>query len=74
MDRNKPDDKHDDKHEAHEAAPAKKEGPPDQHPTPKPTKEQIIAALLASYQRNMESASPRTLEELQMIRDLIAAK
>lgn len=39
---------------------------------PKLTKEQIAAALLELYQQRLESASPRTTEELQMIRDLVA--
>ena len=44
------------------------------HEAPKPTKEAMLAELLASYAHNMEHAAPRTLGELKVIQELAAAK
>ena len=44
------------------------------HEAPKPTKEQMLAELLASYAHNFEHAAPRTIYELKLIQELAAAK
>jgi len=41
---------------------------------PKPTKEAMLAELLALYSRNMEAGAPRNLDELKLIQELVAAK
>jgi len=39
---------------------------------PKESKEAKLARLLESYQRNMENNSPRTIEELQILKELMS--
>jgi hypothetical protein len=55
----------DKKTEAEHKAPAPKE-------EPKESKEAKLARLLESYQRNMENNSPRTIEELQILKELMS--
>jgi hypothetical protein len=41
---------------------------------PKLTPKEIAAELLRLYSHAMETASPRTIEELKLIQELVAAK
>jgi hypothetical protein len=62
-------DKHEDKHETHDA-PVKKEAAP----PPKPSKEAMLQELLTLYAHNLENAGPRSPYELELIRQIVAAK